>query len=383
MKRHLVLASFKAAIATALLVSIVASAPVQTERLRTHVTSLSAANLAGRRSGQPGAATAAQYVFDQFRQAGFDVRMQEFSNNRRNVVARYGAADTHIVIGAHYDGQEGFPSASDNAAGVAILLELARDLRAENLPVSLVLIAFDDEEQGLHGSRFYVANPIFPLEHTAAAVIFDTLGRSFIDLKEAILFTLGTEYSQALADVVARRQNAGMLVAGTDLVGPRSDFAPFAAMRIPYLLFSHGTHQDYHGPGDRPELLNFAKLTQDAELIRRIIVDIANLKTKPVYRTPPVYPASETATLLRLIGMIRNEKKDLPMGYRLVFDDMEKRVQTDKARDTAIVAASTMLGLATPRLSPFMLDFIVGPFYAKQNRPDIVRALEEESARWK
>ena len=35
--------------------------------------------------------------------------MQEFGNNRRNVVARYGSADRHVVIGAHYDGQPGFP----------------------------------------------------------------------------------------------------------------------------------------------------------------------------------------------------------------------------------------------------------------------------------
>ena len=76
---------------------------------RSHVTFLSGPDLAGRRSGQPGAAKAAQYIFDQFRVAGFDVRMQEFSNNRRNVVARLGSADRHILIGAHYDGQPGLP----------------------------------------------------------------------------------------------------------------------------------------------------------------------------------------------------------------------------------------------------------------------------------
>ena len=86
-------------------------------------------------------------------------------------------------IGAHYDGQDGFPSASDNAAGVAVLIELARDLKAMNLPVSIVAVAFDDEEQGLNGSNFYVDHPIFPLEQTEAAVIFDTMGRHFLDLK--------------------------------------------------------------------------------------------------------------------------------------------------------------------------------------------------------
>src|SRR5436853_5982502 len=107
-----------------LLVALVSVSAVQTERLRAHVTFLADPSLAGRRSGQPGAVKAAQYVFDEFQHAGFDVRMQEFSDNRRNVVARYGSEDRHILIGAHYDGQAGMPAASDNAAGVAMLIEM-------------------------------------------------------------------------------------------------------------------------------------------------------------------------------------------------------------------------------------------------------------------
>jgi hypothetical protein len=41
-----------------------------------------------------------------------------------------------------------------------------------------------------------------------------------------------------------------------------------------------------------------------------------------------------------------------------------------------------MLSLATPQFSPFMLDVIVRPFYQLEQRPEIVRALQEESARW-
>jgi hypothetical protein len=371
------------ALLAGLVVAIISIAAIQQDRLRAHVTTLADPALAGRRSGQPGALKAADYIFNQFREIGFDVRRQEFSDNRTNVVARLGSADRHIVIGAHYDGQPGFPSASDNAAGVAMLLELARELKTVSLPVSLVLIAFDDEEQGLNGSQYYVSNPIFPLEQIMSVVVFDTVGRSFIDLKETTLFALGTEYSADLATVVGRQKRTGMLVAGTDLIGPRSDFAPFAARRIPYLFFSHGTHKDYHGPGDRAELLNYPKLTQDTTLIRQVIVDIANLKTKPAFRAEPVYPASEIDTLARIITMIRAEKKDLAPAYQMVFDDMEKRIRTTKSREPLMVAASAMLGLATPRLSPFMLDLIVAPYYEKDKKPEVVKALVQESARWR
>jgi hypothetical protein len=363
-----------------LLVAFLSLSAVRIDRLREHVTVLTEPSLAGRRSGQPGASKAAQYVFDQLSQGGFDVRMQEFSNNRRNVVARYGAADRHIVVGAHYDGQAGLPSASDNAAGVAMLIELGRDLKAMNLPVSLVLIAFDDEEQGLNGSSFYVENPIFPLEQISAVLVFDTMGRSFIDLKETTLFVLGTEYSPELASVVARHNRPDMLVAGADLIGPRSDFAPFAGHKVPFIFFSHATHKDYHGAGDRPELLNYEKLTQDSNLIGRMIADIARLKAKPAYLDKAVYPAKEVDTLLKLMRAARAQKPDLPAAYRLVFDDLEKRVQTDRSRATLNVAASALLALATPRLSPTALEFLVIPAYEKDNKPEIVRALREEAA---
>jgi hypothetical protein len=365
-----------------LLVAFLTFGAIRVDRLRDHVTFLASADLAGRRSGQPGAAKAAQYIFDQFRQAGFDVRMQEFSNNRRNVVARLGSADRHILLGAHYDGQNGFPSASDNAAGVAVLIELARDLKALNLPVSLVVAAFDDEEQGLNGSNYYVDHPIFPLEQLAAAVIFDTMGRHFLDLKTSTLFVLGTEYSTELGQIVDRRSRPDMLVAGADLIGPRSDFAGFARQQIPFLFFSHATHKDYHGSEDRPELLDYPKLAADATIIEEMIVDIAGLPKKPVYLKQPVYRPVEKDTLLRIMNQVRQERPDLPAAYRMVFADLEKRIQTDQSRSTMNIAASALLALATPRLSSFMLEFIVAPAYQRDNKPEIAKALLEEAARW-
>jgi hypothetical protein len=363
-------------------VALLSVSAVRVDRIQSHVTFLTSADLNGRRSAQPGARKAAQYIFDQFKQSGFDVRMQEFSDNRRNVVARFGAADRHIVLGAHYDGQAGFPSASDNAAGVAAMMDLAMDLKAMNLPVSLVAIAFDDEEQGLNGSNFYVENPVFPLEQVVVAVVFDTMGRHFLDLKKSTLFVLGTEYSSELTQAIDRRKQPDMLVAGTDLIGPRSDFAGFARKKIPFLFFSHATHKDYHGAGDRPDLLDYPKMAADTTAIEQIVADIARSTKKPVFLDKPVYPASEVDTLLRIMNEVRSERADLPMAYKLVFADLEQRIKTDRSRATLNVAASSLLALATPRLSPFMLQFIVAPAYQKDNKPEIARALLEEAARY-
>src|SRR2546427_9221210 len=189
------------------------------------------------------------------------------------------------------------PSASDNGDGVAVIIEIMRELKAKELPVSLVAVAFDDEEQGLNGSRYYSDHPPYPLENTQAALIFETLGRPFMDLATWTMFVLGAEYSKELAAVIQKRSRPEMLVAGTDLIGPRSDFAPFAVKHVPYLFFTHATHKDYHGPGDTVDRLNYTKLAQDTDFIGQIVEDIARLQTQPKYLSEPIYPSGEAAAL--------------------------------------------------------------------------------------
>ncbi|MEG4214019.1 M20/M25/M40 family metallo-hydrolase [Microcoleus sp. Pol14C6] len=62
-----------------------------------------------------------------------------------------------IVIGAHYDTVPGSPGADDNATGVAVLLELARDIASGPLKYPVQLVAFDMEEYGCFGSSHHAA----------------------------------------------------------------------------------------------------------------------------------------------------------------------------------------------------------------------------------
>src|SRR5207247_8729176 len=103
---------------------------------------------------------AAHYCAQHCEETGCDVQMEAFGRMRRSVIGRIGTAQRYLLSGAHYDGQgPGMPSASDNAAGVAVIIEIMRELKAKELPVSLVAVAFDDEEQGLNGSRYYSYQP--------------------------------------------------------------------------------------------------------------------------------------------------------------------------------------------------------------------------------
>jgi Zn-dependent M28 family amino/carboxypeptidase len=62
-----------------------------------------------------------------------------------------------IIIGAHYDTVPDTDGADDNATGVAVLLELARDLALQPLKYPVQLVAFDMEEAGCWGSKHYAA----------------------------------------------------------------------------------------------------------------------------------------------------------------------------------------------------------------------------------
>jgi len=366
-----------------LLVGLLTISAISVDRLKSHVTWLSDPAREGRHGGTAGAAATADYLAEKFKELGFDVQKQEFGGNRRNVVAKGGTAERYILIGAHYDGQgNGMPSASDNAAGVAVMLELARDLKAKELPVSIVAVAFDDEEQGLNGSRYYSDHPLYPLDRAQAAIIFDTMGRTFMDLPTWTMFVLGTEYSSEIAGVVQKRSGAEMLVAGTDLIGPRSDFAPFALKHIPYLFFTHATHKDYHGPGDTADRVNYGKLAQDATVIEQIVEDIARLRAPPKFLDQPVYPPSETAALRRELDLVQKERTDLPAAYRMMFEDFKSRLQKDDSREVRRVATSGLLALATPRVSSFMLVFILGPYYEREDQREIAAAIYEEAIKF-
>jgi hypothetical protein len=231
----------------------------------------------------------------------------------------------------------------------------------------VVFIAFDDEENGLNGSRYYVQNPVYPLEDLATAVILDTMGRSFMDLERWTLIVLGTEFSPELAAVVGRLDDPEIELIGTDLIGARSDFAPFAARRIPYLFFTNATHRDYHGTGDTPDRIRYDRLDRDAGTILQVILDVARLGSVPTFRTQPSYPQHEAGLLSGYIDLIEAERPDLAESYRLLFGDLRVRLEGNPSREALHLAATVLLSAATPRLSAFPLAYAIGPFYEAES----------------
>jgi carboxypeptidase Q len=81
-----------------------------------------------------------------------------------NVVAEIPGTDKKlksevVMLGGHLDSWHAATGATDNAAGVAVMMEAVRILKASGLkPRRTIRIALWGEEEGLHGSRNYVKN---------------------------------------------------------------------------------------------------------------------------------------------------------------------------------------------------------------------------------
>ena len=98
--------------------------------------------------------------------SGYALGRQGFSWNdgtrtSQNVVASAaGLGDQYVVIGAHFDTYFGRPTLQgldDNASGAGVLTEVARNLSGLRLENGLEIVGFGAEEEGLRGSRAYVA----------------------------------------------------------------------------------------------------------------------------------------------------------------------------------------------------------------------------------
>jgi len=96
---------------------------------------------------------------------GYQTSIQSFTwaGNRtsKNVIASAaGTTGKYVVVGAHYDTVMNRPTLQgldDNASGAGVLTEIARNMAGIQLENGLEVVGFGAEEEGLRGSRAYVA----------------------------------------------------------------------------------------------------------------------------------------------------------------------------------------------------------------------------------
>ena len=96
--------------------------------------------------------------------------------DRKDEYIIYSAHWDHLGIGRPVNGDSIYNGAVDNASGVASMLAIAEAFTKDKKPErSVLFLAVTGEEQGLLGSEYYAAHPIYPPKKTVADINMDAL----------------------------------------------------------------------------------------------------------------------------------------------------------------------------------------------------------------
>jgi hypothetical protein len=197
-------------------------------------------------------------VVAEFRALGLEPRVADsLSCNRyltctpvSNVIARVpGRAAGHaVLVSAHHDSVPAGPGAADDGSGVAVVLELARALRAEPADSDVILLVDDAEEAGLGGAEAFLAGP--GAREVGAIVNLEARGTS----GPSLLFETtgpGGAVVGALADGARRPVGSSLLSTVYRLLPNDTNLTVLRRLPVPggNLAFIRGAAR-YHTPAD-------------------------------------------------------------------------------------------------------------------------------------
>ena len=239
------------------------------------------------------------YLRRQFSEAGLVVTTQDFEalgGTYRNVIATAHPASTHgelppLVIGAHFDTVAGSPGADDNASALAVLMDVARQVRGMMLIRPIHFIAFNLEEENLLGSSAYASFLRENGETIHGAIILECVGYAShqqdsqktppglpisIPTTGDFIGVIGNERSQSLTGFVVQAMKphlpiVPLVVPGNGELLPdtrRSDHTSFWEHGFPAVMLTDTANfrnPHYHRPTDTIETLNLDFLASVAD----------------------------------------------------------------------------------------------------------------------
>ncbi len=302
----------------------------------------------GREAGSRGGRAACAYLGGQIEKrhlqaAGPDGRLYQDFGASRNILAKIEGSgadlkDQYVVLSAHYDhvgygkpnnsfGPIGYihKGADDNASGVAGLLAIVDAFgKLPEHPKRTILFAmWDGEEQGLLGSKYWLAHPTVPLDHVTAMVNLDMIGR----LRKERVEVYGTRTSPGLRRLVSEQnEGANLLLDFHWEMRADSDHWPFYEKGIPAILIHTGLHSDYHRPSDTADKINSAGMREVAQLAFRTTLELANEEPSATFRSRSRDEniAAQTAferplpALPGRFGVSWNDESEKERGLRIV-----------------------------------------------------------------
>jgi Zn-dependent M28 family amino/carboxypeptidase len=296
---------------------------ISTESLRTNLTYIASDETEGRETGSAGQKKAGQYMIDFYKNNGvsfpkgakdyyqpipaafLNAKYNENLPDSENIWAYIEGSEKPneiVVISAHYDhvGKkrgEIYNGADDDGSGTVALMEMAVAFqKAKNEghgpKRSILILHVTGEEHGLHGSRFYSENPLFPIENTIADINIDMIGRrdTLHPKTNNYVYVIGSDRLSSELHTINEEVNAKYTQLELDYkyndrkdperIYFRSDHYNFAKKGIPAIFFFNGIHADYHQSSDTPDKIEYDALAKRAQLAFALAWELANRKER-------------------------------------------------------------------------------------------------------
>ena len=296
---------------------------ISNDRLRTNLTYIASDETEGRETGSAGQKKAGKFMIDFYKKNGvsfpkgatdyyqhipaafLNAKRNENLPDSENIWAYIEGSEKPeeiVVISAHYDhvgieNGEVYNGADDDGSGTVALMEMAVAFqKAKNEghgpKRSILILHVTGEEHGLHGSRYYAENPLFPLINTVADVNIDMIGRRDELHKDSnnYVYVIGSDYLSSDLYNICESVNKEYTKLDLDYKyndkkDPnrfyyRSDHYNFAKNGIPSVFLFNGTHADYHKATDEVSKIEFDALTKRTQYAFAIAWEIANRKDR-------------------------------------------------------------------------------------------------------
>jgi hypothetical protein len=298
---------------------------ITAEDLKTHLYIVAADSMEGRETGSVGQKKAGVYLINQYKKNNIpfpkgattyyqpipasylNKKYGEKLGDSENIWAFIEGSEKPneiLVISAHYDhvgtkDNEVYNGADDDGSGTVALLEIAQAFEiakkeGHGPKRSILFLHVTGEEHGLHGSRFYSENPLFPIANTITDINIDMIGRR--DEAHAAsnnyVYVIGANRLSTDLDNICTIANTKYTHLDLDYkyndpkdpnrFYERSDHYNFAKNGIPSVFLFNGVHADYHKATDSADKIEYDALAKRAQFAFATAWELANRLDRPV-----------------------------------------------------------------------------------------------------
>ena len=209
----------------------------------------------------------------------------------KNVLARLPGTQPGpaVLLAAHYDSVPAGPGGSDDGAGVATVLEIARALKSMPRPRNSIILMIDDgEEAGLLGAHAFVDGHPWAKE-VGAAVNIEARGSS----GPSLMFETGSANEwvvRLFARSVSHPATSSIFYTIYKTLPNDTDFTVFKAAGYQGLNFAYLSDVvHYHTPLDSFENANAASLQHHGDNALPSLVALANAEVEAPPHSEAVY----------------------------------------------------------------------------------------------